>query len=588
MIGIYCRTSKARKEKYTIEVQKEKGIKFAKSLGLPYKIYVDDGISGTLDESSRAGLSNLFEDMRSNNITLTYVIEQSRIERDPPTWHLFVSLCLNYKIKYYPGGTEFDLDNPTNRMLAELTTVVNAYYAERTSRNVKEANAKKVRAGKTHGLKPYGYTRDELNNYIIFEEEAEVVRRMFQLSLEGNGAYTIANIFNSESIPTKYSGNFEGVIVRKNPDQLDKPREFKKKEVIWRGNVISDMLRNPIYKGTRVWKMYEDYYVYEGGKRHKKKRVADIIETNGLVPAIVDEQIWDMVQLNFERNKKNLGPKEYYHYLLNGIIFCAKCSYEYRGKKRPKGKDFSYKCTNKIYPNAKCNNRGISIPKIETFIIHLLLKNKQSYDLFKNIPNKVTNVDEINKALESKNKELNKVLKKIENLVAFVTNLDSRDDFKEISNELKKLNQSKNRIITEKVILETKLKESISGSFDEKLKAAQKAANSIKSKLNDRDNFDLIKKLIRSLVEKVTVEYQEETKNYLIQVSLIGKDETLNIQNNRYSNIWTFTDKNGEIEFSQKNKPKWLKAVGFSSLRKGKRIYHYGIKITKENYINFD
>ena len=41
MLGIYCRTSKARKEKYTIEVQKEKGVKFAKSLGLPYKIYVD-------------------------------------------------------------------------------------------------------------------------------------------------------------------------------------------------------------------------------------------------------------------------------------------------------------------------------------------------------------------------------------------------------------------------------------------------------------------------------------------------------------------------------------------------------------------
>jgi site-specific DNA recombinase len=64
MIGIYCRTSKARKEKYTIEVQK-KGIQFAKSPGLPYKIYVDDGISGTLDESSRDGIAELFDDMRS-------------------------------------------------------------------------------------------------------------------------------------------------------------------------------------------------------------------------------------------------------------------------------------------------------------------------------------------------------------------------------------------------------------------------------------------------------------------------------------------------------------------------------------------
>ena len=128
MIGIYCRTSKARKEKYTIEVQKEKGIKFAKSLGLPYKIYVDDGISGTLDESSRDGIAELFDDMRSNDISATYAVDQSRIERDTPTWHLFVSLSLNYKIKYYDGRSETDLNNPTNRKFAELMTVVNSYY----------------------------------------------------------------------------------------------------------------------------------------------------------------------------------------------------------------------------------------------------------------------------------------------------------------------------------------------------------------------------------------------------------------------------------------------------------------------------
>ncbi len=45
MLGIYCRTSKARKEKYTIENQKDNGIKCAQKLGFPYRIYVDDGIS---------------------------------------------------------------------------------------------------------------------------------------------------------------------------------------------------------------------------------------------------------------------------------------------------------------------------------------------------------------------------------------------------------------------------------------------------------------------------------------------------------------------------------------------------------------
>ena len=47
MLGIYCRTSKARKEKYTIENQKDNGIKSAQKLGVPYRIYVDVGISAT-------------------------------------------------------------------------------------------------------------------------------------------------------------------------------------------------------------------------------------------------------------------------------------------------------------------------------------------------------------------------------------------------------------------------------------------------------------------------------------------------------------------------------------------------------------
>ena len=98
MLGIYCRTSKARKEKYTIENQKDNGIKCAQKLGFPYRIYVDDGISGTTDDSIRGGLSDLFRDMKSKEISAVYVIDQSRVERDTLTWQFFVSLCLLKRI----------------------------------------------------------------------------------------------------------------------------------------------------------------------------------------------------------------------------------------------------------------------------------------------------------------------------------------------------------------------------------------------------------------------------------------------------------------------------------------------------------
>ncbi len=587
MIGIYCRTSKARKEKYTIEVQKEKGIKFAKSLGLPYKIYVDDGISGTLDESSRDGIAELFDDMRSNEISATYAVDQSRIERDTPTWHLFVSLSLNYKIKYYDGGRETDLNNPTNRMLAELMSVVNSFYAQITSQKVKEANAKKVKEGKTHGLKPYGYARDENNNYIIIEEEAIHVRRMFELSLNGLGAYSIANVLNSEGVPTKFKRNFEGVITRKDPD-TKKIKEFKKEKIIWRGNVISDILRNPIYKGTRVWNMYEVIPDYENGRTKKIRRLIDQIVTTNHVPPIIDEDTWEKVQLNLEKNKKNVGPKDYYHYLLNGIVFCGKCSHEFRGKKRPKGNDLSYKCTNKRYPNAACNNRGISIPKLESFIIRLLLTNKNSFLLFKNLPSKPSETENLIESLERKRKELENISKKITKLVRLVTEMDEDSELKEITSELSNLKQKKNRVTEEISQLEKRLNNESLGSFDEKLKEAQKLVSKISSKINQPENYEIIKKLVRSLIETITIEYQSESQTYLIQIKLIGKDELIYISHYRHSENWIFTDKNGNVEFSEKNKPNWMNGIGGSYAKNGERFYRYGLKIHKAEYINFD
>jgi DNA invertase Pin-like site-specific DNA recombinase len=473
MLGIYSRTSKARKEKYTIENQKDNGIKCAQKLGVPYRIYVDDGISGTTDDTIRGGLSDLFRDMKSKEISSVYVIDQSRVERDTVTWQFFVSLCLNNKILYYPGGSMLDLDNPTNRMYANLMSVVNSYYSEITSRKVKDANAKKVKVGKTHGLKPYGYGKDALNNYVIIDEEAKIVRRMFELSLSGIGAYSIANILNEEGVPTKFSKNFKGTITRKDP-YTKKIKLFEKSKIIWRGNVIGDILKNPIYKGTRIWNRYEDNIEFENGKKIKTKKVVEVITTENHVPPIVDKELWEKVQSNFQKNKKNVGPKEKYNYLLNGIVSCSICGCEYRGKKRPKGNDNSYKCSKNGDKTVKCSNRGISIPRLETFIIRLLILDKYSYELFENLPNNKSNIQTYSNQLLAKQKELDNISKQIKNLILLASNLGENNSMSEIKDELANFSKKKGRITEDIQELEEKIKNESAGSFDELLKKSSK------------------------------------------------------------------------------------------------------------------
>lgn len=588
MIGIYCRTSKARKEKYTIEVQKEKGIKFAKSLGLPYKIYIDDGISGTKDESSRDGISEMFEDMRSQTITATYAIEQARIERDPPTWHLFVSLSLNYKIKYFDGGREVDLENPTNRMLADLMSVVNSFYAELTSQKVKEANAKKVKEGKTHGLKPYGYTRDEDNNYVIIEEEAKHVRRMFELSLSGLGAYTIANILNSEGVPTKFKRNFDGVIKRKDPDTR-KIKEFKKEKIIWRGNVISDMLRNPIYKGTRIWKMYEVLPEYENGRTKKRKRLIDQIVTTEHVPPIIDETTWEKVSINLSRNKKNVGPKDKYRYLLNGKLICGICGEEIRGKNRPKGNDSSYKCTNKRYPNAKCSNRGLNIYRLDTFIIKLLSSESQIKQIISSLPDRVSNSTKLNNLLNIKQNEEANISKRIKSLILMASKVEESEEIEELADQLKLLKNKKNNLTLEIQEIENKINQELKGRFEERNSVGKRELKKISGKLELPENFPVLKNIISNQIDFIKITYDPELKHYLLEIQLTGKNKPLFFGSDRISEKWQYYINSEKkmiypsedqptfvIDFYRKNNFKLPRAGIFSS---------FSFRIRKEDYI---
>jgi DNA invertase Pin-like site-specific DNA recombinase len=85
MLGIYCRISRLKEDEKdrSIEDQQKTGIEFAKKSNLAYKIYVDEGISGTKPVSERPALSNLLDDIAEGLIKSVFVYDQSRLERNP-------------------------------------------------------------------------------------------------------------------------------------------------------------------------------------------------------------------------------------------------------------------------------------------------------------------------------------------------------------------------------------------------------------------------------------------------------------------------------------------------------------------------
>jgi DNA invertase Pin-like site-specific DNA recombinase len=519
MLGIYCRTSKKRDEKYTLETQKEGGIKCAKSLGLEYYIYTDDGISGTKDEDIRDGLSKLFSDIKKNRITAVYCYDQSRIERSGSIWDVFTIHCLNNDVKYYPGGNFYDLEDPALRMASNMTSLFNNYYTQQTSLKVRDANAKKAAIGKTHGLKPYGLKKGIDNLYEIDEDEAFYVRLMFQMSLEGIGAYRIANFLNEKKVPTKYSGNFKdkGDIKRMNKitKEVDK---FKKSKVEWRGNVVTDILKNSIYKGERIWRVHKDKVEIINGRKVKSKFVVETI--TGKVPAIINEDLWEKVQNNFQKNKKeSVGKKAQYHYLLNGLVFCERCSNKYWGKKRLKGNDNAYKCLSKVYPNPKCDNRGLSLPKLETFVLQYLQRKPLSSSVLKALPKPYTLIDKHQEKLDEKSKELEQLSKKIKTTTSL---LEKSTKIKEIFDQVESMNNKRNYLIADIAALDKKIAEEklLNPSMID-IKEGRKKISML-SKINS--DFTEIQKTVNQLVDWISIQYVNDAKPayFKIKIKLKG------------------------------------------------------------------
>ena len=595
MLGIYCRTSKNRAEKHTIDNQRDAGIQCANKLGIGYNIYIDDGISGTLDESVRDGLSDLFRDIKKGDITHIYCIDQSRIERDSRTWDFFVAECLNHDIKYYPGGSFFDLDSGTNRMFAKLMSIVNAYYAEITSKKARLANAKKVKEGKTHGLKPYGYRRGANNKYEIYPEEAKYVRRMFELSLQGVGAYSIANEFNEQGVPTKFSRNFSGEIKRK--DKYTKKKTlFQKSNVKWRGNVISDMLRNKMYKGIREWNRHEDKITYENEKLVKRKVPVELIIYKD-IPVIIEPELWDAVNANLEDNKKNVGRKEHYHYLLNGLVYCVHCKDEVLGKKRPKGNDNSYKCKGKRPPHKSCTeSRGISLSKFETFIVQHLFNSKELKRLLVEAPKNASESIKLRAEKEKREREKSESIKAVSHFEKLLKNpnLKGIDTFiDDYLNAKKKLDS-----------IERQLESLTAHILEVENDARNKRTKSTIESYTDDVGFDALKKLIHSLVERIDLHHTKEEKSgsFTIIIKYRFYDEYSTFVTNWQALKWTWINHYRAAAFMQKDLDEDYEIAKYMAKKKGVKMLpkqafkgyttstmmHESIKLKPEELLIFD
>jgi DNA invertase Pin-like site-specific DNA recombinase len=358
MLGIYCRISREKEEGKNVSIpdQKKKGIAKAKELGLKYDFYIDEGVSGTLPINQRPEFFRLIEDITEGKITHLFAVDQSRIERSPETRSIVNAKLKEKGVRLFTEMEgEVDFTDPQQTMMGDVMSAFNKFFVDITTKKIKSALLHRVEEGKAHqGMQPYGYTKDEQGYLIIDKEESKIIKKIYQLSLEGKGQKSIVEWLNDHKILTRYAKIGKGTLTTKNKYTGEKTITDKK-NVKWASRTVHGIIKNPIYKGERLYK----------GKVYN-------------APAILEKEYWQKVNDNLQNNRtSSSGNKPKYDYLLKGLLRCEVCNRNYYGRTRENKKDHYYMCSSKRYKGQSCGNRSVNIDSMENFIWFQIFYDKE-------------------------------------------------------------------------------------------------------------------------------------------------------------------------------------------------------------------
>ncbi|GFI48085.1 hypothetical protein IMSAGC019_03411 [Lachnospiraceae bacterium] len=315
--ALYCRLSQddgREGESNSIVNQKEYLMKYAKEHGFPNpKFYVDDGYTGT--NFDRPSFKEMSADIEKGLVKTVIVKDLSRFGRN------YIEVGSYSEIIYPEAGVRFiaimdnvDTGSLESNEFAAFTNLFNEWYPKSTSKKVKEVKKAKGLVGEHLGAPPYGYLRnpDDKTRWLVDEEAAAVVRRIFSLCMQGKGISAIADTLWGDKVLTpsayKASKGLAAPIVSENPYN-------------WESTTVALILENVAYIGVT-----ENFKSTRLGFKSKKriptaKEMRTYIE-NAHTP-LIDRELWDKVQMiraNKRRPTKNGATS-----IFTGLLECADC-----------------------------------------------------------------------------------------------------------------------------------------------------------------------------------------------------------------------------------------------------------------------
>ena len=371
--ALYCRLSvedtkdekKNGKEDLSNSIQNQKAmlLQYARDHRFPHPtFFIDDGYSGVTYD--RPGFQKMLDEIEAGHVGTVITKDLSRLGRNSALTGLYINYTFPQNdVRYIAINDHFDSINPnsTDSDIAGIKNWFNEFFAKDTSRKIRAVQKAKGERGERLTVHvPYGYMKNLENpkEWMIDEEAAQVVKKIFTLCMNGRGPSQIADQLEKDKIltPTAY----------KNKQGVKTPHTEPENPYRWHESTIVNILERKEYIGATV-----NFKTYTNSIWDKKQR--ENPEENRVIfynthPAIIEQEVFDKVQeIRQQRHRRTATGKSS---PFSGLVFCADCKqklYYSTTKYFEKRQDF-FTCSTHRANKDKCSGHYIRAVVLEDLV----------------------------------------------------------------------------------------------------------------------------------------------------------------------------------------------------------------------------
>jgi len=437
--AIYARYSSDLQKESSPEDQTRNCKQFAKSKGwsvLENHIYADRAVSGS-SLHGRLQLTRLLDVATTSPAPFDYVLvdDTSRLSRDKVDQMNIIADFHDAGVYLYFVSQNIDTaDEQTNDILIPIHGIFDSLYLKELAKKTQRGMAGQVLKGYNPGGRTYGYSYEPVPDpsgaidkktrevrklgtaVSINEEQADIVRWIFNLYSSGIGLREIVNLLNQERIEPPGSAN---------------QRAKFKIDPSWCPSAVRYILQNPKYIGDWTWNKHKWYKNRRTGKRaYRLRPESEWVKHNNPELSIMSEELFEQVQQRFTENilrykKGARGHRK--SCLFSGMLKCSVCGASFIAVGQSKSSDSNYACSiNWHRGNTVCSN---NIRVKRSVLEKCLLSALQEQILQPEIIDKAVRlanqrlksfVLETSKQIPKLARQITKLQDEIDNLVAFV------------------------------------------------------------------------------------------------------------------------------------------------------------------------